>query len=115
MTTNPEAIQMLQADTFWRRTQTASFLIQILQMRQAVVRQAKSITLPVLIMQVEEDKSVVPAATRKFYDALASSDKTWKSYPNYSHDTEFEADRSLLDNDIVDWVHTHVKEQAPIG
>lgn len=114
MTTNPEAIQMLQADTFWRRTQTSSFLIQILQMRMAVMGLAKSITLPALVMQVEEDKSVVLAASRKFYDALGSSDKTWKSYPGYSHDTELEDDRLLLDNDIAGWVQAHVKEQAKI-
>jgi alpha-beta hydrolase superfamily lysophospholipase len=104
MTTNPEAIQMLQADTFWRRTQTSSFLVQILQMRLAVMRLAKSITLPVLMLQAEEDKSVLATATRKFYDALASSDKTWKSYPGYAHDSELEADRSLMDDDIVEWI-----------
>jgi len=111
MTTNPEAIQMLQADTFWRRTQTSSFLVQILQMRLAVMRLAKSITLPVLVLQAEEDKSVLATATRKFYDALASGDKTWKSYPGYAHDSELEADRSLMDNDIVDWIRTYGKKQ----
>jgi alpha-beta hydrolase superfamily lysophospholipase len=115
MTTNPEAIQMLQGDTFWRRTQTSSFLVQILQMRLAVMRLAKDITLPVLVMQAEEDKSVLATATRKFYNALASSDKTWKSYPGYCHDSEFEDDRSLLDNDIVKWIRAHVGEQTLIG
>lgn len=104
MTTNPEAIKMLQEDTFWRRTQTASFLVQILLMRLAVMRLAKRITLPILVMQAEEDKSVLTTATRKFYDALASTNKTWKSYPGYCHDCELEDDRSLLDNDIVSWI-----------
>jgi alpha-beta hydrolase superfamily lysophospholipase len=114
MTGNPEAIQMLQADAFWQRTQTSSFLIQILQMRMAVMRLAKSITLPVLVMQVEEDKSVIPAATRKFYDALASGDKTWKSYPGYWHDTELEDDRALLDDDIASWIQAHAKKQMQV-
>jgi alpha-beta hydrolase superfamily lysophospholipase len=108
MTTNPEAIQMLQADTFWRRTQTSSFLVQILQMRLAVMKLAKSITLPALVLQAEEDKSVLITGTRKFYDALASSDKTWKGYPGYAHDSELEADRSLMDNDIMDWIRARV-------
>ncbi len=115
MTTNPEAVQMLQEDTFWNRTQTASFLIQILQMRQAVMRLAKDITLPVLVMQAEEDKSVLATATRKFYDAVASSNKTWKSYPGYCHDSEFEDDRSLMDDDIVNWIHARTEEQTSIG
>lgn len=108
MTTNPEAIQMLQADTFWRRTQTSSFLVQILQMRLAVMKLAKSITIPALVLQAEEDKSVLITGTRKFYDALASSDKTWKGYPGYEHDSELEADRSLMDNDIMDWIRARV-------
>ncbi len=69
---------------------------------------AKSITFLLLILQAEEDKSVLITATRKFYDALASSDKTWKSYPGYAHDSELEADRSLMDNDIVGWIQARL-------
>lgn len=44
MTTNPEAIQMLHAGTYWRRKQTASLLFQILVMRLAALNKAKLIT-----------------------------------------------------------------------
>jgi alpha-beta hydrolase superfamily lysophospholipase len=107
MTTNPKAIQMLQADSFWRRSETATFLVQILLMRLGVLGKAKDVAIPAFVMQAEADKSVVPTATRKFYETLASSDKTWKTYPNYNHDTEFEQNRSLLDTDSAMWIGTH--------
>ena len=72
------------------------------------MRLAKGITLPVLVMQAEEDKAVLATATRKFYDALASGNKTWKSYPGYEHDSEFEEDRSLLDDDIANWIQARL-------
>src|SRR5437764_10622397 len=57
MTTNTEAIQMLNADPYWRRAETASFLLQILRMRMALLKLAKRITLPALVMQAEQDKA----------------------------------------------------------
>ena len=107
MTTNPEAIQMLNADTYWCRKQTASFLFQIFRMRLAALKMAKLITKPGLVMQAEADKSVVNEASHNLYETLSSKDKTWKTFPGYAHDSEFEADRSLLDNEIVTWIHEH--------
>ena len=40
MTTNPEAIQMLQEDPFWGRKQTAAFLFQMVLMRLAAFLKA---------------------------------------------------------------------------
>ncbi len=107
MTTNAEAIQMLQADPYWRRKQTSTFLVQMLRMRMATLKLARQITIPVLVLQAEADKAVLAEGTRKLYKALASSDKTWKSYPDYAHDSEFEADRSLMDEDIMAWIRKH--------
>jgi alpha-beta hydrolase superfamily lysophospholipase len=76
-------------------------------MRLAILKKAAGITIPALVMQAEADKSVVPAASHKLYETLTSSDKTWKTYPGYCHDSEFEPDRSLLDNDLVTWIAEH--------
>jgi len=107
MTTNLEAQAMLRTDTYWQRTQTASFLVQILLMRQGMLKQASQISLPILLMQAENDQVVLISASRKLYAALASSDKTWHAYPNYQHDSQFEADRSQMDNDILAWIRDH--------
>ncbi len=107
MTTRQEAIEMLNADPYWRRKQTASFLFQILLMRMAVLKLAKRITLPVLVMQAGQDKAVLASGTHKLYEALASSDKTWKGYAEFSHDSEFEEEHSRMDSDIAEWIGRH--------
>lgn len=112
MTTNPEAIEMLLADPYWRRQQTATFLLQITLMRSAILSKAKQITVPALVFQADLDKAVVPAATREFYDALASQDKQWITYPSYSHDSQFESEPEQLVNDILAWIRKHAPEQA---
>ena len=110
MTTNPEAIQLLQNDIYWCRKQTASFLFQIFLMRSAALKKAKLISKPGLVMQAEADKVVVSEASHNLYNTLANNDKTWKTFPGYAHDSEFEADRTLLDNQVVTWITEHIRE-----
>lgn len=107
MTTNPPALQMLNADIYWHKQVTSSLLFQTTRMRLAMSSIAKAITLPTLIMQAEADKAIKIGANRQFYEALASQDKSWKTYPNYHHDSEFEADRSRMDADILAWIRQH--------
>jgi hypothetical protein len=57
MTTNADAIQMLHADTYWRRKQTSSFLFQIFLMRLAALNKAKLITKPDLSTYYEQPKN----------------------------------------------------------
>lgn len=108
MTTNAEARRMLDADTYWQRTQSAAFIYQVaLRLRTSAMQRAPSIRTPALVIQCEGDLSVVPAASRRCYDRLGSADKTWKTYPGYGHDFEFEPDRAALDSDIAAWVMGH--------
>jgi alpha-beta hydrolase superfamily lysophospholipase len=112
MTTNLEAVQMLQTDTYWCRKQTSSFLYQIFLMRSTVLKNAKLISKPGLVMQAELDKAVVSEASHKLYQTLGNNDKRWKTFAGCAHDSEFEADRILLDNEVVCWITEHVKELA---
>jgi len=66
-------------------------------------------------MQAESDKVVVSEASHNLYNALAVKDKIWKTFPGYEHDSEFEADRSLLDNEVVSWIIEHVKKLTASG
>jgi alpha-beta hydrolase superfamily lysophospholipase len=110
MTTNPEAIQLLHTDTYWCRKQTSSFLYQLFLMRAAVLKNAKLISKPGLIMQAEADKAVVSEASHNLYEKLANNDKRWKTFPGYGHDSEFEADRTLLDDEVVTWITERIRE-----
>lgn len=112
MTTNPEAIAMLDNDSNWVRAQSASFLYQITLMRLGVMKRARQTRLPALVIQCEQDLAVVPSATQRMFDALASADKTWKTYANFAHDVEFEPERAILDDDIAQWITAHSAQTA---
>ncbi len=108
MTTNPEAVKLLASDSHWVRAESASFLWQITLMRGKVLGQARRVTVPALVLQAGQDRSVVASASEEAFRQLGSADKTWKWYPAYAHDSEFEADRSALDDDIADWIKAHL-------
>jgi alpha-beta hydrolase superfamily lysophospholipase len=107
MTTNPDATRMLNADTYWVRAESASFFYQVTRMRTSMVRVARDVRAPALVLQSEKDLAVIADASRACYQALGSADKTWKTYAEYAHDFEFEPDRSALDNDLADWIMRH--------
>ena len=104
MTTNPEAVKLLGADPYWVRAESASFLWQISLMRGKMLSQARRVTVPALVLQAGQDRSVVASASEEAFRQLGSADKTWKLYPTYAHDSEFEADRSAMDDAIADWM-----------
>ena len=107
MTTNPEAVKLLNADPYWVRKESAAFLWQINVMRGKLLSQAQRVKLPALVLQAGQDRAVVVSASEKVFRRLGSTDKTWKTYPGYAHDSEFEADRSVLDTDIAQWITAH--------
>jgi len=107
MTLNPEASNLLANDPNWVKNQTAAFLYQITRLRLGVLRQARSVRIPSLVIQCLGDATVSHSASRKFYDTLATSDKEWKTYDGFGHDFEFERDRAVLDADIARWIARH--------
>ena len=107
MTLVPEAVRLLNADSYWVRHQSQSFLYQVTLMRQKVLGQARKVRAPALVIQTEADQTLVQSATRQCYLQLGSKDKTWKTYPALAHDFEFEPGRDALDADITDWVLAH--------
>jgi alpha-beta hydrolase superfamily lysophospholipase len=109
MTTNPEAARMLVADPYWVRQRSASFYFQIaVRLKGQMLRQARRVRAPALVIQADADRSVVPAASRKCYQALGSTDKSWKPLPGFEHDSELEPQRDPLDNEIAGWIARHM-------
>ena len=107
MTLNADATRLLANDPNWVKNQTAAFLYQITRVRLAVMKLARSVNVPTLVIQCLGDATVSHDASRKFFDAIAASDKEWKTYDGFGHDFEFERDRAVLDTDIARWIARH--------
>lgn len=108
MTVNADAAKLLEADPYWVQEESASFFWQVTLMRNGVLKQAQQVRPPALVLQAGQDKSVVASASQEAFGRLGSADKTWKDYPTYAHDSEFEPDRSAMDDDIATWMKAHV-------
>jgi acylglycerol lipase len=114
LTANPEAHELLQSDPNWVKQQSASFLYQVgLRMASGLLKQAKAVRCPALVLQSEADTSVIIKRTRKMYDVLGSKDKAYKTYPGFAHDFEFEPERAALDDDIAQWCAAHAQPPQP--
>lgn len=109
MSSNPEAERMLREDPLWVRARTASFYYQVaLRLKGQVLRQARQVRAPALVLQAGADRSVVPTASHKCYLALGSPDKQWKLLPGMEHDSELEPNRDELDDEIAGWIARHM-------
>jgi alpha-beta hydrolase superfamily lysophospholipase len=107
MTLVPEATRLLDDDRYWVRNQSGSFLYQMTRMRLQVLRMARKVQIPALVIQTLGDRTLVQKATRQCYLELGSEDKTWKTYADMGHDFEFDPNRSVLDADMADWILRH--------
>ena len=107
MTLVPGATRLLDDDRYWVRNQSGSFLYQVTRMRLQVLRMARKVQIPALVIQTLGDRTLVQKATHQCYLELGSKDKTWKTYADMAHDFEFEPGRSVLDADIADWILRH--------
>ena len=68
---------------------------------------AAKIDSPALVLQAGEDRVVSRAATERFYQKLASKDKTFQVYEGLYHEILNEAERPAIFTRISDWILTH--------
>lgn len=74
---------------------------------------ASKITLPLLLLHGQADPVTCWMATRDFYEAAASADKTLKLYPEALHETHNDLDRNRVVTDIAQWVTRHTAFAKP--
>ena len=78
----------------------------LLQSCEIAQNNLSNLTLPLLVLQGEKDKLVVPAGAKMIHDNAASTDKEYKEYPNAMHQllVELEDVRSDVHSKILEWM-----------
>ncbi len=66
-----------------------------------------AITLPVLYLAGGADPVASTPTARGFFDTVASTDKTWKAYPDFRHEILCEVGREEVIADIAQWISAH--------
>jgi len=67
------------------------------------------LTLPILLCHGDKDIVTSHLASRRFIDAIASKDKTYKEYPGSYHEIHNDLDRAQVIKDCIDWLSAHAK------
>ena len=72
---------------------------------QRAIAGAREFNCPMLLIHGAEDPLTSAAATKSFFQAIASRDKTLKIYPGMRHETHNDSERETVIAGIVDWLN----------
>lgn len=70
------------------------------------------LTMPILLCHGDKDIVTSHLASRKFIEAVASKDKTYKEYPGSYHEIHNDLDRDVVIKDCIEWLTSHSKEAS---
>ena len=87
---------------------TARWFTEILRVHAALPQTAAKVKLPIQIQQGGADGVASPPDTRRVFEAVGSTDKTYKEYPGLFHEIYFELQRDETVGDLVQWLRAHV-------
>jgi alpha-beta hydrolase superfamily lysophospholipase len=97
------------------REATASLLIASARIDHEVRGAARRIRRPVLLMLAGKDRIIDNSKIKKYFDMIASDDKTLIEYPEAHHTLEFEADPWVYAADLVASFDRHSMRRAGAG
>jgi alpha-beta hydrolase superfamily lysophospholipase len=98
--------EFIRNDPLSLREATARFLSESVRLDFYVSRAGRCMSVPVLLMLAEKDRIIDNARTRRYFETLASPDKSIREYENAHHTLEFEPDPDRFLADLLDWLET---------
>lgn len=72
------------------------------------MKRASKLSCPVLIMQAGNDKLVDKTKTKKYFENVKSTDKTYKEYEDFLHELWNEKGRAQVYQDMYVWLEKHL-------
>jgi alpha-beta hydrolase superfamily lysophospholipase len=87
---------------------TARFFTEMLRAQVDTLQHARDLRLPLLVMHGAADPIVSPQASREFYEAAGSADKTLKLYDGLYHEIFNEPEKEQVLADLIAWLDAHL-------
>jgi len=104
LTHDPEIRRATKADPLYQHVTTAGWFQQIRLTQDDTLKRAGELGLPCLVLVGEADPIAAPAAGRRLFAALGSTDKTLKTYEGFLHELLNETDRDRVFVDLLGWL-----------
>lgn len=111
-TSDPEWQQFIRDDPMALHLASSGLMNASSQMDRLVGSTSKQIQCPVLVQLAAHDQIVDNDAVRKYFERMASTEKTLIEYPNSVHTLEFEPDRETAIKDCQEWILTRANNFA---
>jgi alpha-beta hydrolase superfamily lysophospholipase len=112
-TASPEWQQFLRDDPLAVRRATARFLANSVRLDGYLRFVPKYVTVPVLLLLGGRDRIIDNAATRRFVESFATTDRTVIEYPEAHHTLEFEPRPHRYLDDLIGWLEQHTTNATP--
>lgn len=105
---NPDVVRRNKEDPLRFDKATPRFATEGFKARENGFNRAEEIELPIILQQSGEDLILIPEENKKFFDRIASKDKTWKLYEGLYHEPfEDEGGAEFL-ADMMSWLDARV-------
>lgn len=93
-----------EKDTLRHHVVTPKWFTESTAAQEALRAKSGNFTLPLLVVQGDADPVVVPEASRTFFEAAQSKDKTFVNVPEALHEVLNEVDRAQTIETITTWI-----------
>src|SRR4029450_7444415 len=103
-TANPPYLDFIRADPLRRLEATTRFFWEPPRLDRQRRRASTDLTLPVLLLQGEDDKMFDVPKTRRWFARLGGEDKPSRAYAGAGHPLDFEPDRAQYLADLMAWL-----------
>lgn len=108
MSRDPVAVARLEADPLVHGRGSARLGTEVFQAIDRVRKNARSLSLPILIQHGEDDTVAHPDGSREFFGALTLADKELRTYPGGFHNLFVDLIWQEVLGDIDRWVARHL-------
>jgi acylglycerol lipase len=112
-TTNPPYVDFIRGDRLRLLEATTRFFWETARLDRQRRRASAQLSLPLLVLQGEDDKMMDVAKTRRWFSRLGVQDKTYLPYPGAGHTLDFEPDRSRYLSDMLEWLAVRTPSAPP--
>jgi len=110
---DPVVVQSYRQDPLVHGNISARAYIETLSLQALTRAGAPTVLLPLLLLQGTDDHDVDPAATKAFFAAAGSTDKTLKEYPGLYHEVFNEVGGEAVLEDVVGWIDGAIDRPQP--
>jgi alpha-beta hydrolase superfamily lysophospholipase len=112
-TANRPYVDFIRGDRLRLLEATTRFFWETARLDRQRGRASARLSLPLLILQGEDDKMMDVAKTRRWLSRLGVEDKTYVAYPGAGHTLDFEPDRTRYLADMLAWLSDRLPSGSP--